>query len=811
MNEVEVNEPSDINLTQSYLFASTNSNEQNDQSSSDTAELEDEISDRQVSEGLLQYNEEEDLSKSDKMEIDLQDNITVKLFNGECVKIRKRGPTSRPETSLKESYSYLDMDSLFAKAELKNRIKDNNKKLSNETKQKSKQSTQLFTEKYKPQNLLSLCPAGNEKQYRLIMKWLNKWSSVVLGEKKNQELEGVDSLGRPFKKILLIHGPPGVGKTVATHILARQLGYNVQELNALNSLDTFPQSNNSGNSNATSNAASALRLKIQNTLTSNSVSKNEKPFCLLIDEIDSLANLNDVMKVLNDVIISDQRATNKSYYHNNNQKDDSKRNKKKNQILNRPIICIANDIYSRPAGRYGPNPLERIRAISEIIAFKKPATAQKMTGVKISGNAMKSIKDYLMKINEKEGLDLDYKDIGEICEVGDGDLRACLNQMQFNGRKSSNSGVTKKSSHSDKNVSWFTMVNDMLRRDPQLKKEEHFARLLDRYTNGNGKVISTNSDLFDKFTNGIFNKYLDVIHTQDDSLNKPCELSDWMSYTDQFSKNFNDTCQYNSIFALKSYLLLSEIRQQKEGNQLIPNASSQAFEMIEALRENRHVTKCVVQNLPIQTQLAIGGVNVDDVATYFLPCITKIINPTFTSKQKSNLNQTELHWLEKITTIIQNFNITLEFQKALESGLQQLLYSPDWDQLSVYENFLANKSCTLDQKQVQLKRQNIFPLVTSEINFRTNQAQALKRPLATVSTKPTESEERILKKKKLMEKDSHFFKTQYDSVKSNLKGSSEKGNDASIKETIPRIWVNFKEGYSNAVRKEVTWNDIWNT
>lgn len=110
----------------------------------------------------------------------------------------------------------------------------------------------------------------------------------------------------------MIHGPTGIGKTTATHILANQMGYSVQELNASNSMDTLPQaSGGGGGSTAYSNASAALKLKIINALTSNSISSKGKPSCLIIDEIDSLANVSDVIKVLNDLVQSDQRALNK--------------------------------------------------------------------------------------------------------------------------------------------------------------------------------------------------------------------------------------------------------------------------------------------------------------------------------------------------------------------------------------------------------------------------------------------------------------------------------------------------------------------
>ena len=142
------------------------------------------------------------------------------------------------------------------------------------------------------------------------MQWLKKWSPVVFGD-DILNTENSDPLGRPYKKILLIHGPTGIGKTTISHILAKHMGYTVQELNAANSMDTLPQASGGG-STAYTNAASALKLKIVNALTSNSIHSQGKPSCLIIDEIDSLANINDVVKVLNDLVQADHRALNKN-------------------------------------------------------------------------------------------------------------------------------------------------------------------------------------------------------------------------------------------------------------------------------------------------------------------------------------------------------------------------------------------------------------------------------------------------------------------------------------------------------------------
>lgn len=86
-------------------------------------------------------------------------------------------------------------------------------------------SSQLWTTKYAPTGMSQIC--GNQGQVAKIQSWLKGWA---MAHKYDFQKKGVDGLGG--YRAIIIHGPPGIGKTTAAHLAAKLAGYDVLESNA---------------------------------------------------------------------------------------------------------------------------------------------------------------------------------------------------------------------------------------------------------------------------------------------------------------------------------------------------------------------------------------------------------------------------------------------------------------------------------------------------------------------------------------------------------------------------------------------------
>jgi chromosome transmission fidelity protein 18 len=170
--------------------------------------------------------------------------------------------------------------------------------------------------------------------------WVKEWDPIVFNkvsvqpkksffaqrnEKKFGNANPSDTPQGPEQKILLIAGPPGVGKTTLAHIVAKQAGYHPVEINA-----------------SDDRSKDKLMSMIENaTQMKNNMFGDQKPNLIILDEIDGLENSESrsgISALLNLAYPPKQRET-----IDKNEKGDKPKKAKPIKQLNRPIICICND------------------------------------------------------------------------------------------------------------------------------------------------------------------------------------------------------------------------------------------------------------------------------------------------------------------------------------------------------------------------------------------------------------------------------------------------------------------------------------
>eukprot|EP00850_Spirogloea_muscicola_P010707 SM000064S19729 [mRNA] locus=s64:153757:161302:- [translate_table: standard] len=224
----------------------------------------------------------------------------------------------------------------------------------------------------------------------------------VPGAESSQLLGSGDAAvkGGPTQKVILLCGPPGLGKTTLAHIVAEHCGYRVVEINA-----------------SDDRSSSRLKDKMLDAVQMQPVITDGRPNCLIIDEIDGALGGTDgkgAISALLDIVTAENRLAKRQQESVEGSDALVSKSKKARKAsfkgkLNRPVVCICNDLYA-PV-------LRPLREIARVFIFEPPSVSRMVSRLKY--------------ICEVEGFKVDARALTALASHTECDIRSCLNTLQF--------------------------------------------------------------------------------------------------------------------------------------------------------------------------------------------------------------------------------------------------------------------------------------------------------------------------------------------------------------------------------------------
>ena len=212
--------------------------------------------------------------------------------------------------------------------------------------------------------------------------------------------------GRPVERLLLMCGPPGLGKTTLAHVVAKHCGYRVVDVNA-----------------SDERGAAALRTRLLDASQMAPLTGDRRPTCVVLDEIDGALAGSDGRGAL-EAVVALARAEARS--------DDAgdgdaapegagsvfgaapgaRKSRRAAPTLLRPVLCICNDLMA-PA-------LRPLREAARVFRFAAPSPAR--------------LAARLRDIAAREGLRAEPRAFAALAERTQCDVRAALHALQLLSR-----------------------------------------------------------------------------------------------------------------------------------------------------------------------------------------------------------------------------------------------------------------------------------------------------------------------------------------------------------------------------------------
>ncbi|XP_060851143.1 chromosome transmission fidelity protein 18 homolog [Rhopalosiphum padi] len=657
-------------------------------------------------------------------------------------------------------------------------------------------TAELWVQKYKPNRYLDLL--SDESTNRMLLHWLKLWDKVVFNKeinkkrkattdvydksagnkftKKNQALdEGLDENNCPKYKLALLCGPPGLGKTTLAHLVARQAGYNVVEMNA------------SDDRNLT-----CFKRQLEATTQMCSVMSNDsRPNCLVLDEIDGapVASIDFLIK-----FATEKRASRKK-------KIDKK--EEKSSILKRPIICICNDVYV-PA-------LRNLRQSAFVLNFPPTSSVR--------------LVERLMEISSYENIKTDMGAMTALGTKTNNDIRSCLSTLSCFKNQTVRLSHVKNANIGSKDMQkgLFTVWQEIF----QVKKscfENNPNSTSDGFSSHNNvmkdrinsvlKTVQSYGD-YEKLSQGIFENYL-ILKPKDSSLTNIAEGLEWFCNFDKTMHVINSSQNY-SLFPYLPYnfatwhCLFATFTWPKI---TYPSAAYEA-----TMKKNKY--KQIMDELMSGIIPSIRTfLHRDQVLLDTMPLLMHIAVPNLRSISTQLFTQKEKEDLAKVVNIMIDYGLNF-FQERDADGSFNFVLNPCVDDAVRFpglESFPTSSYAIkqLISREIELEhlRKRMPPAELNNITVEPDQFDENEKNVSTPkSVKGAKNKQvtpnhlqrltpKIVGPTKVTKK-KDFFGREIDSP---VGHKHKEFRDEIVKSDV---WFHFKEGYSNAVRKAVLMKDLY--
>ncbi|TKA78269.1 hypothetical protein B0A49_02145 [Cryomyces minteri] len=731
----------------------------------------------------------------------------------------------------------------------------------------------MWTEKYRARKFTDLI--GDERTHRSVLRWLKGWDPIVFPGSSRPKLKVKTGLHRDFdneerahRTILLLAGPPGLGKTTLAHVCARQAGYEVQEINASDERSRDVVKGRIRDMVGTENVKG-----VATRTAKGKVRKNGRPVCVIVDEVDGVVSGSGetgeggFIKALIDLLTLDQKNSN-NVGPQNGAVGAKKKRKGDNFRQLRPLILICNDLY-HPSLR----PL-RQSSFAEIVHIRNPPLSM--------------IVSRMHSIFEREGVPCDTDGVRRLCEAtwgvsnrkeggagsgtGEGDIRGIMVVGEWVAGKIRASPQSTLHGAAKLTRSWIEqhVLNDLSHGGGAARaigrggarevvervflegagfpKTTAAKRAMDRLR----EMIDTSGDS-DRIVTECFSTYPSQPFQDDTLLTKPNTVYDWLYFHDTLSTAVYrgqewELAPYLSQPVLAFHHLFSSPAQHTFGQSNSvkgnwqkndddaeedplpfsgPHASYQAHE---AEKHNLELVQSLQSTLSLPLSRMFNSPS--EVATGLLPYVLRMLTPSITpvvvggsgsdrgtaSVRKASEKALVARAVECMAATGVRFERSRVESEGVHGGWVYRM-EPAIDVLGAYET--AGKTT---EGKVRFAIRQVLEQEWKRETVRRDEAARRARFSAGGPSAPGELDARsknggekaefldARKRKAAVAKRDFFGRViaETEPATGVSTGVASKKTQKREGEGDERVWVSFHEGFSNAVRKPITLTELMN-